>query len=92
MNDYKMIPYFAHEGIVSSMERTIKRLWILLIIMLVLLVGSNMAWVYYESQFAEMEVTQDLDAEDGNAIIFDGVHINGDNKTNSQSTSQKDRR
>ena len=34
----------------SSIERTIKRLWITVILLIILLVGSNIAWIIYESQ------------------------------------------
>ena len=42
------IPYFAHEGIMARMERTIKRLWVLCIVLIILLAGSNAAWLWYE--------------------------------------------
>ena len=51
------IPFIAHESAMARMERTIKRLWILLMILVVLLVGSNVAWIIYESQFVEEEWT-----------------------------------
>lgn len=75
------IPYFAHEGIMARMERTIKRLWVLCIILIALLAITNGAWIWYESQFIdEITVTQDVDSKDGgNAIINDGVRINGEN-------------
>lgn len=55
-------------------ERTIKRLWILLIIVTILLVGSNTAWVIYESQFETVVVTQDVeqDATDGTNHFIGG--------------------
>lgn len=82
-NEVKMIPYFVHEGAMARMERTIRRLWILCIILIALLAGTNGAWIYYESQFMDevttTEVTQDVDSDDGgDAIINDGVHINGE--------------
>lgn len=75
------IPYFAHEGMMARMERTIKRLWVLCIILIALLAITNGAWIWYESQFIdEITVTQDVDSKDGgNAIINDGVRINGEN-------------
>lgn len=75
------IPYFVHEGMMSRMERTIKRLWCLCIILIALLAITNGAWIWYESQFIdEITVTQDVDSKDGgNAIINDGVRINGEN-------------
>ena len=81
----KNIPYFVHEGIMARMERTIRRLWILCIILILLLAGTNGAWIWYENQFIDevtTEVTQDVDSEGtGNAVINDGVHINGESKT-----------
>lgn len=82
--DQQSIPYFAHEGMMVRMERTIKRLWILCILLAVMLLATNAAWCYYESQFIEesFTVTQDLDSGDGgDAVINDGVHINGTSET-----------
>lgn len=79
----KTVPYFVHEGIMARMERTIRRLWILCIILILLLAGTNGAWIWYENQFIdEIEVTQDVDSGNGgDAIVNDGVHINGESKT-----------
>ena len=81
--DQQSIPYFAHEGMMVRMERTIKRLWILCILLAVMLLATNAAWCYYESQFIEesFSVTQDLDSGGGDAVINDGVHINGTSET-----------
>lgn len=86
--DQKMIPYFCHEGDMARAERTIKRLWILCILLLLLFVGTNAAWIYHESQYEDVEtttqtVTQDVDTGNGTAIINDGVHVNGESETNS---------
>ena len=62
--DQQNIPYFCHEAIMARMERTIRRLWILCIILIVLLAVTNGAWIYYESQFVE-EVTITQDNKDG---------------------------
>lgn len=80
------IPYFVHEGIMARMERTVRRLWILCIILILLLAGTNGAWIWYESQFEDVvttkQITQDVQSDDGgDAIINDGVHINGESKT-----------
>lgn len=64
----------------ARQERTIKRLWIALILVIVLLVGSNCAWLWYESQFSDESwtVTQDVDGGDGgDATINDGIHMSG---------------
>lgn len=76
----KTLPFYAHEGIIARMERANRRLWILCIILVLLLAGTNGAWVYHESQFTDetLTVTQDVDSGDGDAIVNDGVHINGE--------------
>lgn len=63
MNDNKnekdMIPYIVYEGSLARMERQIKRVWIALIIAIVSLLLTNIAWLYYESQFETISYTQD---------------------------------
>ena len=57
------IPYIAYEAAMSRFDRINKRLWIAVILLIVLLVGSNIAWLVYESQFqvyeTSIEATQD---------------------------------
>ena len=86
----KDVPYIAYESQMARMERVIKRMFILIVILLVLLFGTNACWLWYESQFEEVvtttqEVTQDVDSGDGgDAVINDGVHINGESETDSE--------
>lgn len=65
------VPFSVHEADMARMERTVKRLWILLLVMLVLLVGTNGAWIYYESQFVEETTTveQNIETGDGDAFV-----------------------
>ena len=76
------IPYAAHQGIVATMERVNKRLWITLVILIFLLVGSNIGWLVYESQFEEVteeyEISQDADSGNNNSIINGGEIVNGE--------------
>ena len=71
-NEVKMIPYFVHEGAMARMERTVKRLWILCIILIVLLAGTNGAWIYYETSFEDIVVTQENEDGYNNYIGEDG--------------------
>lgn len=66
------IPYIAYEASQSRLERIIKRLWITTIILIVLLVGSNVGWLIYESQFEDFEITQDSETGTNNYIGNDG--------------------
>lgn len=70
MEDNKMISYLAFESMASRQERTIKRVWILCIALLIALVGSNIGWICYENQFEEISVTQEVEATaDGSSNI-----------------------
>jgi len=54
------------------MERTIKRLWILLIILVSFLVLTNAAWIIYESQWEVVEsteLTQEVDTGEGDIYV-----------------------
>lgn len=76
--EQKMIPYFCHEGDMARAERTIKRLWVLCILLIVLFVGSNLAWLHYEMQFSdEVTVTQDSSTGMNNYVGGSGVITNG---------------
>ena len=57
------VPYIVHEASMARMERQAKRLWIAVLLIIVLLVGTNAAWLYYESQWETVyqEVMQEAD-------------------------------
>jgi hypothetical protein len=74
------VPYIVHESAMARMERTIKRLWIALILVICLLVATNGAWLWYESQWevVETEITQENDGGYNNYIGNDGDIYNGE--------------
>ena len=53
----KNVPYFFYEGDMSRLERQLKRLWIVVLVLIFMLVGSNCAWLWYESQLETVEET-----------------------------------
>lgn len=69
------VPYIVHESAMARQERTIKRLWILCVIMFLALVISNAGWIWYESQWEEVvetttqEVEQDADGDGFNMFV-----------------------
>ena len=70
--EQKMIPYFCHEGDMARAERTIKRLWILCILLIILLVGTNAGWIYFESQYEDTVTTTQTvmqDVDTGNVML-----------------------
>ena len=77
------VQYIVHESEMARAERTAKRLWITILVLIFMLVGTNSAWLWYNSQFETVEtVTEEYQADasyGGNAIInCDGsVDIDG---------------
>ena len=51
----KDVPYIVHEGAVARLERVIKRMWVLVLSLIILLAASNGAWILWESQYQTIE-------------------------------------
>lgn len=75
------IDYVVHEDHMCRMERTIKRLWILCIIIFVALIGTNAGWIFYESQFEDQVITQEIkqDSGEGGSNNYNGRMVGVDN-------------
>lgn len=79
------IPFAAHESAMARAERHIKSLVWVIVLLIVLLVGTNAGWLIYQSQFETVEETTtetytiDQDAETGNnnSVINGGEVVNG---------------
>ena len=78
----KDVPYIAHESAVARLERIIKRLWVLALVLIVLLAASNAAWIWYESQFEEVRIEQENESGYNNFIGNDGDIYNGETDNN----------
>lgn len=55
----KDVPYIVHEDAQVRNERHIKRLLILIGILIILLAGTNMAWLYMWNQYDTISYDQD---------------------------------
>lgn len=63
-NAPESVPYIVHESSMARMERHIKRIWITVLVLIVMLVGTNGAWLLYNSQFDTVEtVTEEYQAD-----------------------------
>lgn len=76
------VPYVVHESSMARAERQAKRLISIIILLIVLLVGSNIGWLIYESQFEDVITSEEIivDAEENgiaNYIGNDGDIYNG---------------
>lgn len=69
--DIATIPYFTHEKDMERLDRTSKRLWVIILVLIFSLIASNGAWIYYESGFQDIETTIDA-TQDGNGINIVG--------------------
>ena len=71
-NKPDVVPYVVHESTMARMERQTKRLWITILVLIFLLVGTNCAWRWYESQFETIEETVIEAEQDGTGINIVG--------------------
>ena len=69
------VPFIVHEGTMARAEITIKRLWITILLLIVLLVGTNAGWIWFESQFEYSQTTQEVAQESNHG---DNSFIGGD--------------
>ena len=69
------VPYIVHEASMARMERQIKRLWITVLVLIVMLVSTNGAWILYEGQMGTIyqEVTQEADTGTNNFVGGDVI-------------------
>lgn len=75
------VPYIVFESEMVRLERIIKKLFVLIVVLIVLLFGTNIYWIWYESQFEEVvttEVTQDNADGINNYVGNDGDITNGE--------------
>lgn len=80
-NAPESVPYIAHESSMARMERQIKRMWITILTLIFLLVGSNCAWIWWNNQWETVEkweITQENDGGYNNYIGNDGDIVNGE--------------
>ena len=71
MNNEEIItvPYIVHEGEMVRMERMNRRLWIVILVLIAALIVTNAAWIYYENQFEDVTVTQEVQQETSDGDI-----------------------
>lgn len=88
LQNNNVVSYLQHESEMARLERVIRRQFILIVLTICLLVGTNACWLYYEQQFEEIETTVTQENADGynNYIGNDGDINNGE--TNDQTENQ----
>lgn len=76
-------------------ERTVKRLWVIIILLIVMLVATNAGWIWYNAQFEDVttttqEVTQDVETGEGSAIISGIGDVYGEGYADGQGDNNQD--
>jgi hypothetical protein len=88
---------YIHDAYMSMAERTIRRLWILIILLVLILTLSNVGWVIYESQYqvvdcSDVDAMQNIKTDDnGNVTINDGVTVENGNNSSTESDSSQNK-
>lgn len=80
------VPYIVHESQIARLERVNKRFFILVICLLVALIVTNGAWLWYESQFTDEVYTVEAQTDTGGTAIANAtgeVTFNGTSESNS---------
>lgn len=77
------VPYIVHESAMARAERQTKSLVWVIVLLIVLLVGSNVGWMIYENSFEgitteEYQIEQDAESGNNNSIINGGEILNGE--------------
>ena len=68
------VPFIVHEGTMARAEITIKRLWITILLLIILLAGTIGARIWYQSQFEYCQTTQEVmqESDYGDNSFIDG--------------------
>lgn len=78
--------YASFELCVEKIAQTNKRLIIVIILLILALIGSNAAWIYYESQFVDSVTTTtqtvEQDAANGENHFIGGDYIGNPENNN----------
>lgn len=69
------VPYAVYEMEQAKNERTVKRLISVIVLLILLLVGSNIGWLIYESQFETIETTIEAEQDGQGVNIVGGGNI-----------------
>lgn len=97
-DDVKDVSYIVFESTLARLDRVIKRMWIIILILVFLLLGTNLAWLYYESQLEEVtttttttqEIKQKADGDSNNSFIGGDNNVGDTDGENEDRNKKKD--
>lgn len=62
------VPYSVYEMREQGNRKTITKLWVLIIILIITVIGSNIAWLVYESQYETLNYSYSQDGQGTNIM------------------------
>lgn len=80
----KDVSYVVFETAMARTDRRFKMMWILVLTLVILLVGTNFGWFMYNQQFENVvTVEQDVDTETAPAYVngTGSLTVNGESTT-----------
>ena len=77
------VPYVVHESAMARAERQTRTLVWVIVLLILLLVGTNVGWLIYENSFEEVtteeyQIEQYAESGNNNSIINGGEILNGE--------------
>lgn len=84
------VPFVVHENMRAQLDAHARRLVWVIVLLVILLVASNGAWLWYESQFEDKVVRTEIeqDTSDGGNNYIVGGDYNGETKDNDNHKDQ----
>ena len=82
------VPFAVYESLGDRLNQSNKRLFILSIILTILLVFTNLGWLYYESQYQVEETTMIEAEQDGDTNIIGGGNVNYGSESQSNENTE----
>lgn len=73
----KDVPYIVYESEAARHERTVKRLITALLIAILLIVGSNLAWLYVWNQYDFTSESYTVENDGNSNLLGAGASMNG---------------
>ena len=73
--DERTISSVDHQYDMARLERVIRRLWLIILILLILFAGTNALWIYEWNQYDYSEIT--VDSNDGGNANYLQAGSNG---------------
>lgn len=81
------VPYTVYEAEMARKDKANRRWFIAWLITFLFLVGGFVGFVFYEAQFEDTVVTQDVDTGDGAAYVTGIGDVYGENPTDGQTAN-----